>query len=88
MEVIAHLIELKRLNLLREAMYNFVDVPETSLVDVLICYLGCQSTDFEGLCQTPYMQLEFDPQDEDGDSKFCYHLLRKMGNFVKKSMTT
>lgn len=69
-EVINHLIEIKRLNPLREAMNAFVDVPETSMVDVLICYLTCQNADFEGLCETPYLQMEFIPQEEDGDSKY------------------
>ena len=68
-EVIVYLIELKKLNLLREAINIFVDVHETSLVDVLILYLSCQNTDFEGLCQIPHMQMEFDPQEEEGDSK-------------------
>ncbi|XP_045121790.1 uncharacterized protein LOC123510578 [Portunus trituberculatus] len=70
-EVIGHLIEVKRLNLLREAMDAFVDVPEISMVDVLTCYLGCQNADFEGLCQTPYMQIEYIPQEEDGVKIVC-----------------
>lgn len=69
MEVIARLIELKRLNLLREAMNVFVDVPESSLVDVLIFYIDRPNMDFEGLCLTPHMPMDFDPQEEDGGSR-------------------
>lgn len=69
MEVIARLIEMKKLNLLREAMNAFVDIPESSLVDVLTFYLGQPDVDFEGLCVTPSMPMEFDPQEEDMDSK-------------------
>ncbi|KAG0721442.1 Nucleolar protein 11 [Chionoecetes opilio] len=52
-------------------MNIFVDVPETSLVDVLTFYVGCPSTAFEGLCQTPHMQMDYDPQEEEGDKIVC-----------------
>lgn len=70
-EVIARLIELKKLNLLREAMNVFVDVPESSLVDVLTFYLDQPSMAFEGLCVTPHMPMEYDPQEEEGEKVVC-----------------
>lgn len=73
-EVIARLIELKKLNLLREAMNTFVDVPESALVDVLTFYLDQPNMDYEGLCSIPHMPMEYDPQEEDGDSKCLFHI--------------
>nr|XP_045625265.1 nucleolar protein 11-like [Procambarus clarkii] len=70
-EVLAQLIDQKKLRLLDEAIDVFSNIPETCLVDALNFYLQCKDMEFEGLCQCPPLQMEFEPLEEDGDKIIC-----------------
>nr|XP_053647044.1 nucleolar protein 11-like [Cherax quadricarinatus] len=70
-DVMTHLIQKKDILLLDEAVTSFSNVPETCLIDVLSLYLQCKDTEFEGLCQCPILQMEFEPYEEDAEKILC-----------------
>ncbi|XP_071520721.1 nucleolar protein 11 [Panulirus ornatus] len=70
-DVVNRLIEKKRLLLLNETVTTFCDIPESCLIDVLDFYMHCKDMEFEGLCEYPHLQMEFEPMEEDADKIVC-----------------
>lgn len=81
--VIKCLIERHKLELLNETVDTFSAIPESGLIDVLMYYLQCADEHFTGITEVPQLQMEIEPLDKDGDSKYysilfiSYHLNTK-----------
>lgn len=73
--VIKCLIERNKLELLNETVDTFSTIPESGLIDVLMYYLQCTDTQFTGITEVPQLQMEIDPLDKDGDSKYYIFML-------------